>query len=77
MPSQPALLTHTPCLSALFEPEVPAQEAEEEAEEAGGGGPPQQGVSGDQEEKRKEEKVDAMRSDRLGTGNACQVSGSE
>lgn len=39
MPSQPAQVTHTRCLSAVFEPEVPAEE-----EEAGGGGPPEQGV---------------------------------
>lgn len=26
MPFQPALVTHTRCLSAVFEPEVPAEE---------------------------------------------------
>lgn len=28
MPFQPALVTHTRCLSAVFEPEVPAEEEE-------------------------------------------------
>lgn len=69
MPSQPALVTHTPCLSAVFEPEVPA----EEAEEAVGGRQNKEFGRRGGEEKEKD-KVDEMCNSRLRTGNACQVS---
>lgn len=51
MPSQRALVTHTRCLSAVFEPEVPA--AEEEAAAAVGHRQGRTRSSGEQEEKKK------------------------
>lgn len=72
MPSQPALVTHTRCLSAVFEPEVPAEEEEEEA--AGNRQNKEFGRRGGEEKEK--DKVDEMRSNRRRTGNACQVSGS-
>lgn len=71
MPSQPALVTHTPCLSAVFEPEVPAEE--EEAATVGDRQNKEFGRRGGEEKEK--DKVDEMCSNRLRTGNACQVSG--
>lgn len=70
MPSQTALVTHTRCLSAVLEPEVPA----EEEEEAAAGHRQNQELGRRGGEEKEKDKVNEMRSNRLRTGNACQVS---